>query len=444
MDILGISFQSGNDNPALTEDGRCLTYAELDRRADEAARRLWSLGARPGSRVALLLGPSTAQVVAWHALMRLGAVAAPLDPRGTTAETDQRLRDLRPAVVVRDAGEIDAAPESAEAELRAGNDAAEIACVVHTSGTSGRPRPVELTHGNLRASALGSAARIGISPADRWLCCMPLHHVGGLMIPFRCAAFGASVAIEPFDPDRVGRALAEEPVTLASLVPTMLSRLLDSGARPGKLRWILLGGGPAPRALIERALEAGFPVAPTYGMTETASQIAAIAPWEVGAHPGSVGAPFFHTEVRIGEGRRIEIKGPSIAAADTGPDGWLRTGDLGEIDPEGHLHVLGRADDVIVTGGENVSPEEVEAVLLSHPAVSDAAVTGRPDPEWHTAVVAYVVANGESPTADELRSHCRAQLAGHKVPKAFEIVAELPRNAQGKLLRRELAGRSAG
>jgi O-succinylbenzoic acid--CoA ligase len=301
---------------------------------------------------------------------------------------------------------------------------------------------VELTHANLRASALGSAARIGISPADRWLCCMPLHHVGGLMIPFRCAAFGASVAVEPFDPERIGRALERDPITLASLVPTMLARLLDAGVRPGRLRWILLGGGPAPPSLVERALEAGFPVAPTYGMTETASQIAAIAPWEVRAHPRSVGPPFFHTEVRVTDRGRIAVRGPSVAPAAAGPDGWLETGDLGRVESDGHLQVLGRADDVIVTGGENVSPEEVEAVLLSHPAVADAAVTGRPDPEWQTAVVAYVVVNGDGPSSEELRAFCRERLAGHKVPKAFGLVEALPRNRQGKLLRRELAGLS--
>jgi O-succinylbenzoic acid--CoA ligase len=173
-------------------------------------------------------------------------------------------------------------------------------------------------------------------------------------------------------------------------------------------------------------------------MTETASQIAAIAPWEVRDRPGSVGTPFFHTEVRITGSGRIAIQGPSVAPGATGPDGWLETGDLGEMDARGHLHVLGRADDVIVTGGENVSPEEVEAVLLSHPAIVDAAVTGRPDPEWQTAVVAYVVTNGDGPAPEELRSFCRARLAGAKVPKAFERVEQLPRNGQGKLLRRDL------
>jgi o-succinylbenzoate---CoA ligase len=438
MDLLGISLQSGNDNPALAEKGRTLSYSELREGVDEAARSLWTLGARPGARVAMLLPPSTEHVVTWHALMRLGAVAAPLDPRAPAPETEERLSALRPDLVVRTWEEVAAAPESPAAELDVARDETAIACIVHTSGTSGRPRPVQLTRANLGASALGSAARIGMSPADRWLCCMPLHHVGGLMIPLRCAAFGASAAIERFDPEAIARALAEQPITLASLVPTMLDRLLDAGVGPGTLRWVLLGGGPASRSLVERALNAGFPVAPTYGMTETASQIAAIAPWEVCDRPGSVGTPFFHTEVRITGGGRIAIRGPSVAAGAAGPDGWLETGDLGEIDAGGHLHVLGRADDVIVTGGENVSPEEVEAVLLSHPAVADAAVAGRPDPQWQTAVVAYVVMNGDGPAPEELRAFCRERLAGAKVPKAFEVVEQLPRNPQGKLLRRSL------
>ena len=406
------------------------------------ARRLWTLGARPDARVAIVMAPSTEWVVAWHALQRLGAVAAPLDHRATPAETENRLAALDPALVLRDPAEVAAATESDLTELAWRDDPADVACIVHTSGTSGRPRPIELTHANLSASAIGSAARIGISPSDRWLCCMPLHHVGGMMVPVRCAIFGTSVAIEPFDPERIGRALAEQPITLASLVPTMLARLLDVGVEPGGLRWVLLGGGPASPALIERALDAGFPVAPTYGLTESASQIAAIAPWEVHAHPGSVGAPFFHTDVRISGEGRIAIRGPSVAPASTAADGWLETGDLGRIDGNGHLHVLGRADDVIVSGGENISPEEVESVLLSHPAVADAAVAGRPDPEWQTAVVAYVVANDASPSSEELRSFCRERLSGPKVPKAFELVTELPRNAQGKLLRGELGSRS--
>jgi O-succinylbenzoic acid--CoA ligase len=217
-------------------------------------------------------------------------------------------------------------------------------------------------------------------------------------------------------------------VTLVSLVPTMLSRLLEAGLRdPPALRWVLLGGGPIPPALLERARAANVRVAPSYGMTEACSQIA------------TNGWPLFGFELRIAGDGEVLVRGPAVAAGALAGDGWLHTGDLGALDERGRLSIHGRKADTIVSGGENVAPVEVEAALLSHPEVADAAVLGRPDREWGEAVVAKVVARpGTAPEPEELRRHCAAQLAPFKVPKRIELVDSLPRGATGKLLRRQL------
>jgi O-succinylbenzoic acid--CoA ligase len=268
---------------------------------------------------------------------------------------------------------------------------------------------------------------------------MPLHHIGGLSIVLRCALYRIPLVLEPFDPEGVAAVLERHRVTLVSLVPTMLARLLDAGAPLDRLRCAVIGGGPAPQPLMERALVAGAPVAPTYGLTEAASQVATMPPEEVRLRPGSSGPPILGTELRIDDEGRICVRGPTVAPGLAGKDGWLVTGDLGRLDEEGYLYVLGRMDDVIVTGGKNVSPGEVEQVLLEHPGVADAAVHGREDPEWQQAVVATVVpARAHEATEDELREFCRERIAPHKVPKSITFVTELPRNAQGKLLRNQL------
>jgi o-succinylbenzoate---CoA ligase len=233
---------------------------------------------------------------------------------------------------------------------------------------------------------------------------------------------------ERFDVERVKAALEAGEVTLASLVPTMLVRLREAGLRaaPG-LRAIALGGGPIPAGLLEWAQETGIPVTPVYGMTETCSQVVA----------GSPGRPLRGVELRIGAGGEILVRGPMVAARELSPDGWLHTGDLGRLDEHGRLHLEGRLKELIVTGGENVAPLEVEQILLRHPAVADAAVTGRPDTEWGEAIVAFVVLR-EPAEQEELRTWCRERLAPHKVPKHVEFVGSLPRSPGGKLVRARL------
>ena len=291
---------------------------------------------------------------------------------------------------------------------------------MYTSGTTAGPKPVLLSYENWQWNAIGSALALGLERDERWLCPMPLAHVGGLSIQLRSAIYATTVLLHGrFDVEAVLDGLMDpgRPVTLVSLVPTMLSRLLDAGLRePPSLRWALLGGGPIAPALLERARAAGVPVAPSYGMTEGCSQIA------------TFGWPLYGFELRIDGSGELLVRGPAVAPGALAPDGWLHTGDLGSLDERGRLTIEGRVADTIVTGGENVAPIEVEAALLEHPAVADAGVLGRADPEWGEAVVAKVVLRpgASAPTPAELRAHCAARLAPFKVPKAIELVAAAP------------------
>jgi O-succinylbenzoic acid--CoA ligase len=239
---------------------------------------------------------------------------------------------------------------------------------------------------------------------------------------------------ERFDAERVVAALEGGVATLVSLVPTQLRRLREAGlAAAPALRALLLGGGPVPPDLVEWARGAGLPVRCTYGMTETASQVAVTAPWE------SAATPLPGVEIRIGADAEIEVRAPMAAPGAVGPDGWLRTGDRGSLDRHGRLRVDGRIKELIATGGEKVAPAAVEAVLLAHPAIADAGVAGAADPDWGEAVTAFVVER--RPVSDyDLLAFCRERLAGYQVPKRVVRVGSLPRNAAGKLLRTDLPG----
>ena len=398
----------------------------------------WWRGGGARYRVAATFQSGPELVELLHAAIRIGAALVPLDPDFSAETRDQLLERIEPSAVIVDSAELDlAAPASPEL-----TDLIELddpLCVISTSGSSGAPKLIELSCANHLWSAVGCGMRIGLRSQDRWLCCLPLHHVGGLSIAIRSAIYGSTAVVERFDSRATAATIGGGGITIVSLVATMLERLLDSGLEPGDLRCALLGGGPAPQGLIQRALDAGVPVAATYGLTEACSQVTTLAPEQARAKLGSAGPPLSPTRIRIGEDGRILVQGPTVARGEAGSDGRPHTGDLGRIDSDGHLYVLGRADEVIVTGGDNVSPEEVENVLLEHPAIADAAVFGRDDAQWQHAVIAAVVARGgQLPADEELRSYCRERLPGFKVPKSFEPVETLPRNAQGKLQRAEL------
>jgi O-succinylbenzoic acid--CoA ligase len=322
--------------------------------------------------------------------------------------------------------------------------------VLFTSGTTGAPKAVELTYANHLASARASAANLGVEPGDRWLCALPVHHVGGLAILLRSAIYGtAAVVHERFDAAAVRTSLELGEATLVSLVATQLRRLREAGleSAPG-LRAALVGGGPVPRELLDWAAERGLPIVQTYGMTETASQVATLSAGEALSknHRGSAGRALPGVELHIAEEHsEILVRGPMVSAAALAPDGWLHTGDRGDLDGDGYVWVEGRLGDTIVTGGENVSVLEVEEALVAHPAVAEAAVVGRPDPDWGQAIAAYVVlARGaREPTDTDLVIHCRGRLAPHKAPKEIHRLSELPRTESGKVIRHRLTAPSS-
>jgi o-succinylbenzoate---CoA ligase len=397
------------DHPALITAGETLTWAQLAERARTVSNELEQRGVGRGDRVPIELPAGTGFVALLHGVLRLGAVAVPVD---------LRLNERERAAVRANAERV-----------------GEGATVIHTSGTTGQPRPVTLTGENWGAHGQASAAALGHPPEERWLCCLPLSHVGGLGVLIRAVIHATTVVLhERFDTEAVRAALEADALTGVSLVPTMLRRLLDAGLEPAPgLRCALIGGGPVAPDLLKRA--AALPIAQTYGLTEACSQVSTERP---GEGSGTAGRALPGTEVRI-EGGEILVRGPTVAPGARDPEGWLHTGDLGTLDAEGRLTVVGRRSETIVTGGENVAPVEVEAVLEGHPAVAEAAVFGRPDPEWGERVVAAVVLRaGAAAAPEELRAHAAERLARFKVPKEVELREALPRTASGKVRRGEL------
>ena len=453
------------DGRALDADGRTWTWAELDARVEGRAGELAVAGMGPRSRVAVLLPMGLAAVETLHALARLGAVAAPLSPRWTPSEVADALDAAGPDLLVCDAGSRATADEAVRRRRGGGVPVLRLpeedrgapsgggrfrglaeddpVAVLRTSGTSGRPRAVELTLGNLLAIARGSRERLGLAGDDRWYGVLSPAHVGGLALLVRAAALGSAVvARRAFDPDEL-RALAEEGrVTHASLVPTMLHRILEGGGdapAPDGLRCLLVGGAPTPPDLLARALEAGYPVALTYGLTEASSQVATAPPTLVREKPGTAGPPLPGVEVRVSEEGEVCVRGPTVAggrAVESAVDesGWLHTGDVGRLDGEGHLWITGRRSERIVSGGVTVDPGEVEAVLRRHEGVADAAVVGLPDREWGEVVVAAVTAvPGESLEPGALERHARAGLSGARIPRRVVVTDAIPRNPNGKV-----------
>lgn len=466
-------------HPALISAEGTLSYAELDDAARSLAAKLHGLGIATGDRVAVLLENDPLYVVLIHALVALGAVLVPLNVRLTPRELRELLVDAEPRLLLHGTSLASVAAESVRdlrgirtlpapalhtlsekpvalpVQLRLDADQA----ILFTSGTSGRPKGVRLGLAQHLASAAGSAERLGIEHEDRWLACMPLYHIGGLAIVLRSALYGISVVLHSdFDARAVLHSLQHDRISAVSLVPTMLARLLDASGDaqfPASLRFVLLGGGPIPTDLVLRARRARVPVAASYGLTEATSQVATLAPAEDEAHVGSVGQALPGVELRIvdenGRDQPAEVAGEiCVRAAQvmsgylnlpeqttrTLEAGWLHTGDIGTLSTEGYLTLLDRRSDLIVSGGENVSPAEVEAVLLCHPDVAAAAVVGRSDPSWGQVVHAFVVPRAARvASAEELIAHCRSRLAGFKLPRVIELVTSLPQTKPGRLRR---------
>jgi len=458
------------------DDTRC-SFAELAASSEDRAAALVGLGVSRGDRVALIAAASRRVVEVIHAAQRIGAVVAPISPRLTARETDVLITAIRPRAVLADEGVVETLAvrphDAVIAVLPALDrlvrkrlapplplDSTAVHSLVCTSGTTGVPTAIALTHANHHTSAVAAAARLDYRTGQRWLAVLPLHHVGGLAVLLRAAIVGAEVVLlRDFDARLVSQALSSGDLAHASLVPTMLHRLLPCLEAPGLLTGarscrFLVGGAALTPELAAGAHALGLDVRATYGMTETASQVATSERGELVEHPGTSGRALDGIELRVGATDRdgfgeLFVRGPQVAAAafdaaatrrELLREGWLHTGDVARIDRCGRLFVGSRRVDLIVSGGENVRPEEVERVLEAHPAVAEAGVYGTPDIEWGERVAALVVPRDCARIdVDELAAWCRARLAAHKLPRIIEIAAALPRTSSGKLQRRKLA-----
>lgn len=457
MDFLRFRAEQTPDLPALIlEDGQqTLTYAELDALTNRLAAGLHTQGLRPGQRLGAWLDNSAHYVALIHAALRLGLTLVPLNRRLTAAERAWQIETAACQRVITPQHPLwDNLPAQAPPPITLPPSAP--VTLMFTSGTTGRPKGALLTLANHHAAAQASSQRLGTHPGERWLLCLPLYHIGGMSILFRACHDGLTVALQDsFDAQAAYRLMQDSDIHLVSLVPTMLHRLMpliEQRGVPPSLRLILLGGAAAPPELLSRALAAGLPIALTYGLTEACAQAATALPKDVRRKPGAVGKPLPGVQLTIldesgqacppGQPGEIALRGPGIMPGYDGhpplPGGCLRTGDLGRLDADGDLWILTRRTDLIVTGGENVYPEEVEQALLTHPAVAEACAVGLPDPEWGQRVTAAISLH-EPCTAEELLEHLRPRLAGYKLPQRVEFVSSLPRTASGKLMRARVA-----
>ena len=469
VDFLKDAANHHGGRVAVDHGSGVVTFRQLDALVGRTARILGSV-VPVGRRVALLMDNGLALVAAVHAVPRAGCTLAPLSPKLTPYElasalrtllcsalvTERAYRGLAGAAVaeagihvpILDADELVSTGTGSSGPSTPTGDGRRVLsewAVLWTSGTSGRPRGVSLTAENLRASALASRDRLELGADDRWYLGLSCAHVGGLAMVVRAAALGSALVVRgAFDASTFNELVDEGRVTHASLVPTMLHRALDErGDRPPprSLRCVLVGGARTPRGLVDRALAARFPIALTYGMTEASSQVTTAPPVLVRSKPETVGPPLPGVEVRVDGAGEVLVRGPTVAAAYVGSSepitdsaGWLHTGDIGELDSDGHLRVTGRRSDRIVTGGVNVDPAEVEEILRTHPGVHDVSVVGLPDPEWGEVVAAAAVRTpGVYPDPAELETLARARLTSAKIPRRIVFVEDLPRNANGKV-----------
>jgi len=436
------------DSPAIVRDGATISYKKLDRLVSAASERLAGLGLERGARVALYLPKTEHYVVLLLALLRAGAVSCPISTRLPLDGVAAVLGRAGCEALISDAESLDSLdPETRRLSLKdvltGENDAPRfalrspgplvldrVATVVFTSGSTSTPKAAMHTFGNHYYSALGSNANIPLAPGDRWMHSLPLYHVGGLSVIFRCALAGATIVL-PDSRSSLGEAIVDSGATHVSLVATQLRRLLEEGIPAGHLKAVLMGGGPTPGDLVDEAVSRGFPIHTSYGLTEMASQVTTTPPQ---APPGELhtsGHTLPHREVSIAEDGEILVRGKTlfagyIAGGETirlvDDDGWFHTKDLGEFTVDG-LHVRGRKDNLFISGGENIQPEEVEEALLRLPGVEEAAVVPVPDAEFGARPVAFVRSASANVPAD-LRKELERVLPRFKVPKVFHVWPE--------------------
>jgi fatty-acyl-CoA synthase len=481
--------------------GARTSYAELDERVGARAGRLAGLGVGHGDRVALLGENSPAYLEWLFAAARLGAITVPVNMRLAAAEVAYVLADSGADVLVCSpafaalaeaaCGELSEPPrrvdltEAPDGPVRrepepADGRGGEPCVIMYTSGTTGRPKGAVLTHDNMLWNAINMlSAGPGIASTDVTIAAAPLFHIGALglsALPIVYAG-GTVVVVPSFDPAGFLDLMAAERVTTQFLVPAMwaaLTRVPDLDARSfPALRFAISGGAPCPVTVIERFLALGWTFTEGFGMTELSPCALFLDAGDVVTHAGSVGRPFLHVDARlvddagvevgVGEVGELVLRGPTVFAGywnrpeetaevmrgNSGQHadrGWFHSGDLGVRDERGFVTLVDRKKDMIITGGENVYPIEVEQVLHRHPAIADVAVVGVGDPQWGESVLAVVVAADPAapPAADDVIAFAREHVAHFKAPRRVEVVAELPRNATGKLLKRVLREQFAG
>jgi O-succinylbenzoic acid--CoA ligase len=499
-DWLWAAAQEAPNALALIDGEATWTYARLNVEADVLCAALAADGAESGERIGVLLPNSAYAIALIWAIWRLGATAVMLNTRLTADELAYQ-RDAADCTRIIDAHSSHPLANSQPPIANRQYTRLATAVIMFTSGTSGRPKGVQLTFNNLYYAAMASTLRLGNQPEDRWLLSLPLYHIGGLSMLVRaCLSRVPIIVLDRFEPQRILAACAQHHATLVSLVPTVLHRVLSAEFRvqsanqptadsrqpianspfPPSVRLTLIGGAAASPELIVQALARGIPIATTYGMTEAGSQVCTALPDEVRAKPGTVGKPLPFMRVRVvdeqgrdvptGEYGEIVVAGLNIMWGYLGEqhdipltkwgtparlpyqDGF-RTGDIGYLDADGDLFLVQRRSDLIITGGENVYPSEVERVLREHPSVADVVVVGVSDAEWGQRVAAVVAGKdsmqeiGEkedrggnvrtrfiaSDLAAALESFARAHLAGYKVPRLWRFVDALPQTATGKV-----------
>jgi fatty-acyl-CoA synthase len=468
------------DRAAIRYLGQDVTYAELDRRADRLAAGLAARGLRRGDRLATLTATSPEHVAAFFACARLGVALQPVSWRLAPAEVAYQLEDAEPALLLasddhaelaRNAGADVEISRIGDPALEADGGVEDVArdddplLLVYTSGTTGKPKGALLTHANCFWTNLSFDRTTGLREDDVVLQVLPQFHVGGWNVqPLLAWWKGATVVIEPsFDAARALALIAQQRVTTMMGVPaTYLFLAQEPGfadADLASLRLAVVGGAPMPESLLETWLERGVEIVQGYGLTEAAPNVLCLPPEDARRKLGFAGKPYPHVDVALRDpdsgaflhGRatgELVVRGPNVfagywrnpdATAAATVDGWLLTGDVAERDEEGFYRIAGRIKDMVISGGENVYPAEIEDVLHAHPAVVEAAVVGVPDERWGEACAAFVVLReAGAATADELREHCRARLARFKVPKTFCVVPSLPRSSMGKVLTDEL------
>jgi malonyl-CoA/methylmalonyl-CoA synthetase len=476
-------FETAPDRPLLWEERRgWVTAGDLDRASREVAARLAGAGLRAGDRILLSAATSVDLVEAHVAALRLGLVVVPANTAYREREIAHLVGDATPRAAVVDDPEragwirradpdvlvvgpdVDLADLPGDTPHPPGAGGAPVldavrpedpALIGYTSGTTGTPKGAVLSHGNLLASSESVRLAWRWTGDDRLVLALPLFHIHGLGVGLHGTLLaGASAVLLPqFDPDAVLDAVAAHDATLFFGVPTMYARLAASPrlAELGRLRLCVSGSAPLPPAVFERLADgSGQRPLERYGMTETGMNVS--NPYDGERRPGTVGFPLPGVELRLAEDGEVHLRGPNVfggywgrpdatAAAFT-DDGWFKTGDIGEHDPDGYLRLVGRARDLIITGGLNVYPREVEDVLLEHPGVAEVAVAGTPDAEWGELVTAWVVPAPAPtpPPEDELVGFASERLARFKCPRRVVFIDELPRNALGKVLRHELKG----